>query len=618
MLPSRLSLMTCSLALAIAYTPDAVSAPYSSLYVFGDSLSDAGQNLRPDGSPVRYTNQVGPHFRPGEAFGPVAPMLLGQRLNIDAAALGPSRQNGQPALGHNDALGGLRSDEILQRITGTPDNTGAPGYLSNGRRADPHAMYYLTAGGNDFIQGKVLTQAHARGAADNLVASVAALENAGARYIMVWMLPDLGMTPTTYPLGLGRFVSPLSAAFNTHLLAGLGAVDAQIVPLNIPGLFAEALATPEQFGLVPGDAAVATCFNGELCNENPRYGINSATPDPSKLLFNDGAHPTTAGHQLVADYAASLLAAPWEVTLLPEMADASLRAHQGQLRNQWQTPWQSVGSWQVLLAANDQSLRHDLQATSAQAKGRGQHVLLGTSYRPSEHWRLGVANGFEHQRLDTGGAGSHYRMDNYLLSAFSQYRGQHLWSDLTLTGGISRFDSKRSFALGVQKRTEKGTTQGSAFAVGGRLGFDLARADSAWHLSPFVSAHYGRTTVQGYREADDRVTALTFADQQRNSRRLGAGLQGTLPVTKRLGLFAEVSHERELENQRQRLTIGQNALPGLDFTLEGYQAPGSQNRANLGVRYQLAEDWSLQTSYSWQKGAGVVQQGAGAGLNIVF
>jgi outer membrane lipase/esterase len=61
-------------------------------------------------------------------------------------------------------------------------------------------------------------------------------------------------------------------------------------------------------------------------------------------------HPTIAGQQLIADYAYSILSAPWELTLLPEMAHASLRAHQDELRNQWQTPWQAVGQWQAFVA----------------------------------------------------------------------------------------------------------------------------------------------------------------------------------------------------------------------------------------------------------------------------
>jgi outer membrane lipase/esterase len=615
MLNPRLPIMLCTLALACS--PAAIAAPYSSLYVFGDSLSDSGHFAGADGQPIRYTNQVGPDYQ-NSPFGAVAPMLLGAQLGIGAPELGPSEQAGQPAGGNNHAVGGLRTDEILLRITGEAGNPQRPGYLGDGRRADPKALYYLTGGGNDFLQGKVLFAYQARAAADRLLDSVNALQQGGARYIMVWMLPDLGRTPATYPTGLGGQVSLLSTAFNQQLLHGLAGVDAQIIPLNIPALFNDVLSTPEAFGLVAGDGAIATCFNGQGCDENEQYGIHSATPDPSKLLFNDGAHPSTTGHKLVADYAWSLLAAPWEVTLLPELAQASVRTHQAQLRQEWRAPWQTVGEWQLMLNASDRSVTFDRQDTSASGEGRGQHFLLGANYRPSEHWRLGVANGFEHQRVEAGSGDSRYRMDSYLLSAFGQYRASHLWADLTATGGISRFEGQRRFALGLQNRAEKGETHGSSLALGGRLGLDLAGSDSSWHLSPFISAHYGRTTIKGYRERGERSTALSFAEQQRDSRRLGAGLQATVPFGPRLALQGEISHEREFADLQRTLTIGQNSLPGLDFTLPGYQIPGSQNNASLALRYQVAAGWALQAAYTWQKSAATTEQGVGAGLNISF
>ncbi|MCE6985058.1 autotransporter domain-containing esterase, partial [Pseudomonas frederiksbergensis] len=77
-------------------------------------------------------------------------------------------------------------------------------------------------------------------------------------------------------------------------------------------------AAPTQFGLASGQNLVGTCFSGNGCVQNATYGINSATPDPSKLLFNDSVHPTPAGQELIADYAFSILSAPWELTLLPE------------------------------------------------------------------------------------------------------------------------------------------------------------------------------------------------------------------------------------------------------------------------------------------------------------
>lgn len=117
------------------------AAPYSALYVFGDSLSDAGWFADADGpagATTRFTNRVGPTYQDGsgEIFGPVAPMLLGSALGLSGPGLGPANSVDG---GNNWAVGGYRTDEILDAISGPG------GYLaSTGGRADPNALYYLT------------------------------------------------------------------------------------------------------------------------------------------------------------------------------------------------------------------------------------------------------------------------------------------------------------------------------------------------------------------------------------------------------------------------------------------------------------------------------------------
>jgi outer membrane lipase/esterase len=171
----RAPALACALALACA--PNVFAAPYSSLTVFGDSLSDAGYALADDGSPIRYTNPVGPTYREGEAFGPVAPMLLGAQLGLAAPTLASVT-----AQGDNHAVGGLRTDQIQATIDA---------FLEGGR-ADPNALYYITSGGNDFIQFRVTSVGDAQKAADRLTASVETLQSNGARTIMVWLLPISG------------------------------------------------------------------------------------------------------------------------------------------------------------------------------------------------------------------------------------------------------------------------------------------------------------------------------------------------------------------------------------------------------------------------------------------
>src|SRR5471032_2473857 len=194
----------CLLAMACAQA-NAAPNPYSSFVVFGDSLNDAGTFADP-GGPVgatqRYTNRTGPIYLDGsgENRDLNSTQILGGKLGFSPAQTASSSSavrasEGLPD-GNNWAVGGYRTDQILDSITttsATGDRTRA-GYLpSNNLRADPNALYYLSGGGNDFLQGQVLTPAQANASADRLANSVQALQSAGAKYIMVWLLPDIGL-----------------------------------------------------------------------------------------------------------------------------------------------------------------------------------------------------------------------------------------------------------------------------------------------------------------------------------------------------------------------------------------------------------------------------------------
>ncbi|WP_248742187.1 MULTISPECIES: esterase EstP [unclassified Pseudomonas] len=624
----------CLLALACAQA-NAAPNPYSNFVVFGDSLSDAGTFSDPDGpagSVKRFTNRTGPNYQDGsgEFYSLNATQLIGGRLgftpNQTASADSAVRAGQGLPDGNNWAVGGYRTDQILDSITTTSasgERTRA-GYLpSNGFRADPNALYYLTGGGNDFLQGRVTSLPQANAAADRLVDSVRTLQGAGARYIMVWLLPDIGLTPAINGSPLQGFTSQLSAQFNTELVSQLQTVNANVIPLNIPVLLKEAFANPAQFGLATDQNLVATCFSGDGCTENARYGINSATPDPTKLIYNDSVHPTEAGQRLIADYAYSLLAAPWELTLLPEMAQGTLRAHQDELRNQWLADWenwQGVGQWRAIVSAGGQHQDFDDQHAGASADGNGYNLNIGGSYRLDDAWRVGVAAGFYHQKIEAGDNDSEYKLNSYMGTAFAQYQQNRWWGDLAVTAGHLDYDSlKRKFQLGVNERGEKGDTDGYVLAIGGRVGYDIApEASSPWHLSPFVSADFGKVEVDGYSEKGADATALTFDDQSRNSRRLGLGIQGKYQITAQTQVFGEFAHEREYNDDAQDLTMNLNSLPNNRYTLEGYTPQTNLNRLNLGVSHYLTKEVALRASYNIRKDDDFTQQGVNVGVSLDF
>ncbi|MEE4677851.1 esterase EstP [Pseudomonas alliivorans] len=631
----------CLLSLACS---SAVAAPYSTMVVFGDSLADAGQfpdTDGPAGSTLRFTNRVGPTYQDGsgEVYNLNSSTLIGRMLNVPAGDLAASTSPVNAALGlpdgNNWAVGGYRTDQVLDSITTrsdavTPITNGSqtvlrsrPGYLpTNGLRADPNALYYLTGGGNDFLQGRVLSSGDAEDAADRLADSAQVLQQAGARHIMVWLLPDIGQTPALSGTVLESLTSRLSARFNEQLVSRLSQINAQIIPLNVPLLISETLAQPARFGFDPNEDLVGTCFSGDNCDESATFGRSGTTPDPTKLFFNDRVHPTEAGQRLLADYAYSLLSAPWEITLLPEMANSTLRAHQDELHAQWLTDfgnWQAVGQWQGILSAGGQKLDIDAQDTSADADGKGYNLTIGTSYRFAENWRTGVVAGAYRQNLEAGPRDSDYKLNSYIATAFLQYQANHWWGDLAASGGKLDYESaERKFALGVSEGQEKGDTDGELWAVSARVGFDVAGTASRWHLSPFISADYAHIDVDGYSEEGARSTALTFSDQTRKSKRAGVGLQGKFQVTPSTQIWGEVAREREFETDQQEVTLSLNSVSSIDFTLDGYTPQRNLNRATLGVSQKLTQDLTLRANYNWRKNDDVTQQGANVALSLNF
>ena len=372
------------------------------------------------------------------------------------------------------------------------------------------------------------------------------------------------------------------------------------------------------YGFDPTVNQTDVCFSGSGCLADPTWGLGGLTSNPDRLMFNDGVHPTAAVQQISADYIYSILGAPWQVSLLPEMAMASLTGHQQQLRSEWQADrgaWQAVGQWRSLVGVSGQ--RQQFQRGEAVASGDsdGLGLTLGGSYRLAEQWRLGLALGLQEQSLEAGEADSEYDLRSYLLSAFAQYQQGRLWADASLSlGHLDYHDLERQFALGIAERSEKGDTDGQLWALSGRLGYDLANAGTGWRVSPFVSADYARVDVDGYREDGQRSTALHYGDQQRDSKRLGLGVQASYQLAPATRVFAEIAREREFEDDDRDLRLGLNSVAGNSFELQGHTPASGQTLAGLGISHALAETLHLRASYQF-RGTDDRQHGVNLSLN---
>jgi phospholipase/lecithinase/hemolysin len=238
-------------------------ASYSTLYAFGDSLSDVGNDyslsLGVLPTPLIYSDG---RF----SNGPLWVQDLAKDLGLGAVK---ASLDG----GRDFAYGGAETgSETLHSIT--PNQTAA-----------------LT----DIQQ-----------AVNNEVAFVKDLAALGARNFVILNVPDLGKTPADR--AVASTASNLSALYDQELntsLAALATSDNLAIHLvNTYALIDEAVADPAAFGLKNVTTPVWT---GNY--ENPFSGhLNATGKAQNAYLFFDHLHPTATGHLALANAAYASLA----------------------------------------------------------------------------------------------------------------------------------------------------------------------------------------------------------------------------------------------------------------------------------------------------------------------
>ncbi|WP_164885152.1 SGNH/GDSL hydrolase family protein [Rubrivivax rivuli] len=294
-------------ALAQSSTGVAVPTPFTAVYVFGDSLSDGGNNnlvfgglTGPNPTSATFIPSLpyasAPGQRPTYSNGPVW-------FNSFAAGLGLAGF-AQPSLagGGNYAFGGART---------TVDGTGVPPFIpapfpaSLQTQLNSHlattpvsstALYVIAGGGNDARATAeavaanpanivALTTAGATAYATATAQMVGTLRAAGASNIVVWNTPDLSKSPAALAGGAGAVgaASFITGAYNSALNSALAGSGAQI--FDLAGLVGSYVANPGAFGFT--NVTQACGFSGNNC-------------DAASALFWDAIHPTAYAQGLLA------------------------------------------------------------------------------------------------------------------------------------------------------------------------------------------------------------------------------------------------------------------------------------------------------------------------------
>jgi outer membrane lipase/esterase len=598
----RTRYLVTAIAAAMLFAANAQAAnqpPIDNIVVFGDSLSDAGQFFSTSlNAYSKFTTN------PGDVA--VQYVAAGYGFNLQPSRVG----------GSDYAFGGAGvvtddngPDPSIPTLTQQVN-----GYLANGAKADPRSLYMVWGGANDifyhatqyglntFFGGGFETAAQAtaniNAAATQELALISQLKQAGANYVVVFNLPDIGKTPSAAAdaklvPGIQTFLSNVSASYNQTLNAGLAGTGANILAVNTYALFNEVLANPAAFGFVNTTVQACTTSSSHDCNASTLVTPTAA----QNYLFADGVHPTTAAHEIFGQYVLSELRAPGQISLLGEAPLSVSTAQSKAVRTQMQSDDTGADS-RVFATVNFGQQRFDGTYNSPRTTSDNTNVTLGADLRSNDNLSMGVALGLSRNTANFNGGGRYDLNDTSALAYATYHVGGGYLGGYGEAGHSNFTDVSRNIELGPLLRTETGNPNGSHLGAGVTGGWWFG--EGTLKNGPFANLEYQSIRVDGYHENGNDSTAMWFGSQHRKAliSTLGWRLQGQWQTANTTFIpYAEVAYNRDSKADARDVTTGLNSLNG-QFSIAGYIPDKTWGSADLGLTAQFNAQLSGTMSYN--------------------
>ncbi len=319
--------------LCLLLSPLALAQSYTSILVFGDSLSDTGNfahvvqskyAVRVPGTIADYTDG---RFTDGTDTRPPAVNYTGIWIEQLATTFAPPLVLKNSLDGGTNYAYGFASTGTGTSVYTVPSSISVPvvGSLTvsisvdnigqqvtdflNATPTNPtpiaaDTLVVVWGGANDLLTAAAMTGATPSDintavttAVNGEITAIQRLIAAGAKNILVPNLPPLGAIPRLNAnAALSAIANTATGTFNTQLQAGIASLQAAglgvtFFQLDVNSLFNAAIATP-----------ATDHFTNVTASSQNVTGVN-----PDTYLFWDDLHPTTAGHHYIALAAASLL-----------------------------------------------------------------------------------------------------------------------------------------------------------------------------------------------------------------------------------------------------------------------------------------------------------------------
>lgn len=575
------ALLACALpgsALAQSSIGTSPDKPYEETVFFGDSLTDSGY----------FRTLLPASVRPVTGQFLDNPNWVWAQFLADFYGNG-AVPNGNGQTGTNYAAGGARAGVNTTGALGPiPSLTTQIGNYLNARggRANPNGLYSVWGGANDLF---AITNAGApeastiSAAVTSQVGNVAALRNAGARYVLLFNTPDIGNTPAF--LAQGAAVSAngtrITQSYNSALISAIASAGHAVIPIDAFSLFREVRANASAFGF--------TNITGTACQ--PQITANSLTCNPTSLvtpdapntyLFADGVHPTGKAHRILSQYVTSVLEAPRQIAVLPNSAKVMGRSRADAVSDQAAMAGESGTRIWLDLRFNAPSSDPYLDS-----KGMRPAVVLGLG-RSTGKLSYGLFGAWSEMRQDFAQVRGSYRQNEWGLGGYLGWRGDNLWVNGQASYTWLDFETRRDVVLGAVTRTHSGQTDGRSLTLAANAGYAF-KTGSLRH-GPTIGVVAQSIRIDGFDEDQPALsTAMGYSEQKYDSVIGRAGYQLEWDGSGGIRPYARITYEREFEVYpteavARLLSISGSlpfALPGLDYDRD-YAMVGGGLRAKIG------------------------------------
>lgn len=583
--------------IAIALSGNATANNFSQTIFFGDSLTDSGyfkntplvQTFKPSSTAKFTTNPDkvwSEHF--AEAYG----------SNATSIALDKN--------GNNYAGGGAKVN--------TPVNNAGLIPLSleeqinkheNERGIDPNALYSVWIGANDLFAANTLAQTDNEAAnkalfdaANNAGSYIKSLNEKGANNILVFSLPDVGLTPLalTNNKSTPAKYTEQSQYYNDTLMSNLKSINGNIIVLDTFSLLQEVIANPSAYGY--------TNVKDKACDPVKTFAGQSVfcTPDTyaeenanNTYVFADNVHPTGITHKSIAKYAQSVIEAPKQI------GQTGLNLHQAAYTNN------NVIQNHLNLINTKSNTQIDglnlwgnvnLNTPKGESTADNSNTLVTVGIEKNEIFSQNSTSGLYVQNAQNDTSLTNTSTDTKNESdsntiGLGFYHKQLFNNDINLAInlGLNMLDtsSTRKIELSNVVRTHNADGNGSQYIASARLDKTFSFDEAT--LAPFAQLTASKTKVDTLVEDGDKSTAMNYGKQDYDDTNAQIGVTGKYSITDSVTAFGQTAYSTRLsddDNQSINARVNNLEVNYFSTPINNQNADNDALNTTIGLQVNLA------------------------------